>query len=123
MKKNIMNGNRKLVYSGRMFLAQYASVSVPISFDTGDYLDLVFDFVYDGGEMNVRFEADLDKTNPTINFVLRNFGSPLGSYTKQPVSIAKVNDRPVEVLFGVVKPKDGMPVLDLSVYVKAENGD
>lgn len=119
---NIRNGNLNLVYSGRVYFANYEPMTMRIDITKKDVIDLIFETKYDGGETKVSFNTMLENQVATIKFNLKNFGTPLGSFLKTPVEVGKVDGRSIKIIFGVEKPSDGMPVLDISVYVEASYG-
>ncbi len=121
MSRKIKNGNYTVYYSGRIYLACDAPVEVPVTFDSKNSMVLVFDIKYDGGETDVSFAPSKEGDGVKQVFTIRNFGTPLGSMLKVPVAIGRYSGNDIKIRFGVVKPQDSLPILELTVYVESDN--
>ena len=121
MKNKMQNGEFEIVYSARVCLISYDSLMVPVEGEKNEIMRIFFNLEYDGKETSAQSQPMLEEKIPSVKIKLRNFGSPLGTYVKEPVNIGKIRNRNIKVMFSVIKPSGGMPLLDLTVYVEKEN--
>ena len=121
MVQRAKNGNYTIYYSERIYLACDAPIEVPVTFDSKNSMTLVFDIKYDGGETDVSFAPSKEENGVKLIFTIRNFGTPLGSILKVPVTIGRYSGNDIKIRFGVIKPQDSLPILELTVYVEDSN--
>lgn len=122
MNEKIINGSLDLVYSNRIYFANYELMKVPVRINERNMMMLVFDIKYDdSGKEEARFEPCKENGKTGVKFILRNFGGQLGTFMKKPIEVGKVGKKPIMVTFGVIKCEDCMPILDLCVYVERED--
>lgn len=118
----ITSKNAELIYSNRIccYDDEQLNVKIRITDNKEDELKLKFLFKYsNSSKSNININADT-KTGVTIELI--NFNNPLGTGLKKPISIAKLDNRSISVLFNVYKNGDANPVMDLSVYLEDPNG-
>lgn len=121
--KKIVNGGYTMYYTGRLFLACNAPIKVPVHFDDNNAMTLVFDIGYDGGETSVSFAPSENNKDIELVFAVKNFGTPFGTVLKEPVTIGRYGKGDIKIRFGVTKPQDSLPILDLSVYVEGKSDE
>lgn len=122
-KVMIASRNAKLIYSNRIccYDDERLDVKIKITDKKEDELKLKFLFKYsNSSKSNININADT-KTGITIELI--NFNNPLGTGLKKPISIAKLDERSISILFNVYKNGDANPVMDLSLYLETSNGD
>ena len=120
--EKITNGILTLIYTNRISLANYDTLLIPIEIKKNDQLIFAFDISYDGGDREASYRGETDSNPPIVRFTLKNFGSPFGTYTQKPIRIGEADGQGIQVMFSIVKPEDGMPILDLSVYLEPKHG-
>ena len=117
----IQSGDSELFFSRRVCaVSNDITIKIPLN-SKGDLLQLIFRFVYDGGKLEANFRGD---KNGEIIFNLRNFGNSLGSGFTKPVTIGKLDDKPIDVMLFATKLPDGFPILDVNLFVgKSKNAE
>ena len=107
IKDRVKNGNLELLYTNRICALDNNPLSIELKFDSSNTLTLIFNFLYDEGERSAEFHPLKDKET-TLEFNLKNFGSPFGTFTKGPIRIGEVNKNPLKITFGVTKLNDAL---------------
>ena len=121
IEPSITNGNSRLLYSTHLqCLDTQQPLTVKLKFDDDNTLTLIFHLSYNNEKMEANFRP-ADNLPNTLEFSLKNFGSPFGTFLKQPIDIGELNDARLKMLFSVVKPKNCSPVLDLNIYMEVAN--
>lgn len=119
----VTSKNAELIYSNRIccYDDEQLDIKIRITDKKEDELKLKFLFRYsNSSKSNININADTE-TGVTIELI--NFNNPLGTGLKKPISIAKLDDSSISILFNVYKNGDANPVMDLSLYLEAPNGD
>ena len=116
----IVNEDLELIYNNRIHMAKCGDLMVPVKMPDGETINFAFNINFDGGATDVKFRPIEKDDNFTIEFVMINFGTELGIYVKTPINVGKYNDRNILTLFAMTKPKDGLPILDITVYLEKE---
>lgn len=120
---NIINENMELIYNNRIHLARCGNLKIPVNMPDGEIIDFMFNVKFDGKPTDVRFRSFEKDGNFTVEFIMNNFGTELGSYTKMPINVGKYNNRNIEVLFAMNKPANGLPILDVTIYLEASKNE
>ena len=99
----VTSRNAELIYSNRIccYDDEQLNVKIKITDKKEDELKLKFLFKYsNSSKSNININADT-KTGITIELI--NFNNPLGTGLKNPIPIAKLDDRRISILFNVYK--------------------
>ena len=115
-------GKAELIYSNRIccYDDKQVDFKVKINDTIKDDLKIRFVFIHSNGEKpNIKTK---NNAKAGVIFELTNFDNPLGAGLKKPLTIAKVNDDVISIMFNVYKYIESNPTLDISLYLEKRHG-